>query len=208
MMQVDFRRGIFLPNLDLWLDPWDEQQTAFVSHAHSDHIGNHREVILSQTTARLMAARLPGERIEHRLPFHSEIDFRNARIRLLPAGHILGSAQIYIESRGTSLLYTGDFKLRPGMSAEPAEHCHADILVMETTYGLPMYRFPPTAEVIADLTNFCVEALEDHQIPILFGYSLGKSQEILAALHDSGLRIQLHPNVFTITKLYEELRQP
>ncbi|PWT78761.1 MAG: DNA ligase [Acidobacteria bacterium] len=208
MMQVDFKRGIFLPELDFWLDPWDEQETAFVSHAHSDHIGSHREIILSEITAKFMAVRLPGCRIEHRLPFHSEIDFRNARIHLLPAGHILGSAQIYLESRGTSLLYTGDFKLRSGMSAEPAEHCYADILVMETTYGLPMYRFPPTAEVIADLTNFCVETLEDHQVPILFGYSLGKSQEILAALHNSGLRIQLHPNVFKITKLYEELRQP
>ena len=207
-MQVDFRRGILLPNLDLWLDPWDEQQTAFVSHAHSDHIGNHREVILSQTTAKLMAARLPGRRIEHSLPFGANLEFRNAAISLLPAGHILGSAQIYIETEGKSLLYTGDFKLRHGKSAEPAQWRHADTLIMETTYGLPKYQFPPTAEVIADLTKFCVESLEDGQVPILFGYSLGKAQEILASLNGSGLRIQLHPSVYRMTKLYEELRQP
>jgi DNA ligase-1 len=207
-MQVDFRRGIFLPNLDLWLDPWDEQQTAFVSHAHSDHIENHREVILSQITARLMAARLPGERIEHRLPFHTEIDFRNAAISLIPAGHILGSAQIYIETEGKSLLYTGDFKLRQGKSAEAAEWRRSDILIIETTYGLPRYQFPPTAEVISDVVKFCLAALEDGHVPILFGYSLGKAQEILAALDGSGLHIQLHPSVYKMTKLYEELHQP
>src|SRR6202008_4350800 len=107
-----------------------------------------------------------------------------------------------------SLLYTGDFKLRPGLSAEAAEYRHAETLIMETTYVLPIYRFLPTAEVIADLIKFCAEALEDNQIPVLFGYSLGKSQEILAALHQSGFRIQLHPSVFRMTKLYEELRQP
>jgi len=79
-MQVDFKRGIFLPKLDVWLDPWDEQETAFVSHAHSDHIANHCEMILSENTAKLMAARLPGQRIEHQLPFRTEIDFRNATI--------------------------------------------------------------------------------------------------------------------------------
>jgi DNA ligase 1 len=207
-MQVDFKRGIFVPELDLWLDPWDEQQTAFVSHAHSDHIGNHREVIFSEITARLMAARLPGRRIEHPLAFGTEVQFRNAAVRLLPAGHILGSAQIYIETEGKSLLYTGDFKLRRGKSAEAAEWRHADTLIMETTYGLPAYQFPPTEEVVADLTKFCEESLEDSCVPVLFGYSLGKAQEILAALHGSGLRIQLHPSVFRMTKLYEELRQP
>jgi len=207
-MQVDFKRGIFLPKLDVWLDPWDEQETAFVSHAHSDHIANHRETILSENTARLMAARLPGQRIEHQLPFGTEIDFRNATICLLPAGHILGSAQIYIETEGESLLYTGDFKLRPGKSAEAAAWRPADTLIMETTYGLPKYQFPPTEQVISDLTKFCVEALDDGHIPILFGYSLGKAQEILAALQGSGLRVQLHPNVYKMTKLYEELRQP
>jgi DNA ligase 1 len=207
-MRVDFRRGIFLPDLDLWLDPWDEQPAAFVSHAHSDHIGNHQEVILSETTALLMAARLPGRRIEHRLPFDTELKFRNAGIRLLPAGHILGSAQIYIQTEQESVLYTGDLKLQHGKSAEPAEWRHADTLIMETTYGLPKYRFPPTDEVIAELIKFCVESLEDGKVPILFGYSLGKAQEILFALHGSGLRIQLHPSVFRMTKLYEALRKP
>ena len=68
MIKVTFERGIFLPELDLWLDPQDERDTAFVSHAHSDHIGNHREVILSEITAKLMATRLPGQRLEHLTP--------------------------------------------------------------------------------------------------------------------------------------------
>ena len=207
-MKVTFERGILLPELNLWLDPQDERDTAFVSHAHSDHIGNHREVILSETTAKLMAARLPGRRVEHALPFHSLVDFRGASVTLLPAGHIFGSAQIHFQWRGKTLLYTGDFKLRPGKSAEPIGWLHADTLIMETTYGLPQYIFPPVDQVIAEVTNFCVETLAENLVPILFGYSLGKAQEILAALNGSGLRILLHPSVYRITKLYEELRQP
>jgi DNA ligase 1 len=81
-------------------------------------------------------------------------------------------------------------------------------LIMETTYGLPKYIFPPAEQVIAELTKFCLETLEENLVPILFGYSLGKAQEILAALSGSGLRILLHPSVYRITKLYEELHQP
>jgi Cft2 family RNA processing exonuclease len=165
-------------------------------------------VILSEVTAKLMATRLPGERVEHLLPFRSPVRFRGASITLLPAGHIFGSAQIHIQLGGETLLYTGDFKLRQGKSAESIEWLHADTLVMETTYGLPRYRFPPVEQVIAELTKFCVEALEENFVPILFGYSLGKAQEILAALAGSGFRILLHPSVYNITKLYEELYQP
>ncbi|MBV8533326.1 MAG: ATP-dependent DNA ligase [Verrucomicrobia bacterium] len=207
MMKVTFERGILLPELDLWLDPWDERDTAFVSHAHTDHIGNHREVILSETTAKLMAARLPGQRLEHALPFQSPIQFRGATVTLLPAGHVFGSAQVCIKMNGETLLYTGDFKLRKGKSAEAAEWLRADTLIMETTYGLPKYIFPPAEQVIAAVTKFCVEALEENLVPILFGYSLGKAQEILAGLHGSGLRILLHPSVYKITRLYEKLRK-
>ena len=157
-MKVTFERGIFLPELDLWLDPQDERDTAFVSHAHSDHIGNHREVILSEITGSLMATRLPGSRVEHSLPFRSPIDFRGASITLLPAGHIFGSAQIHIRFKGETLLYTGDFKLRQGMSSEAIEWLQADTLIMETTYGLPGYVFPPVEQVIAEVTKFCLES--------------------------------------------------
>ncbi len=157
-MAVRYQRGVYLPAQDLWLDPWDDQPFAFVSHAHADHIGKHREVILSTVTSRLMHARLPDQkRLEHRLDFlQTAADIRpGLRITLYPAGHIAGSAQSFIETDdGTgSLLYTGDFKLRAGLSAEPTGWTHADTLIMETTFGLPRFRFPPTEEVLAQVVK-------------------------------------------------------
>ena len=204
MIDVRYERGVYLPSLNLWLDPWDEQPAAFVSHAHGDHIGNHREVILTEITAQLMALRLPGDRVEHRLPYQTPFLFRGSELTLLPAGHIYGSAQLFVQSRQDSLLYTGDFKLRPGRAAEPIAWRTADTLIMETTYGLPRFVFPPTDQVIADLIKFCREAIEDGATPILFGYSLGKAQEVLAALHGTGLRVQLHASVYQMTKIYHD----
>lgn len=126
-------------------------------------------------------------------------------IQLLPAGHIFGSAQLYLESDAGSLLYTGDFKLRPGLAAEPTEWRHAETLVMETTFGLPRYRFPPTAQVLSQVVDFCRLALEEKSVPILFGYSLGKAQEIIFALCNAGLTPMLHSAVFRMTEIYREL---
>ena len=207
---VRYQRGVYLPTHDLWLDPWDNQPFAFVSHAHADHIGLHREVILSTVTARLMHARLPDQRRqEHRLEFgQTAAEIRpGMRITLYPAGHIAGSAQSFIESESEgSLLYTGDFKLRPGLSAEATEWTQADTLIMETTFGLPRFRFPPTPEVLAQVVKFCREAIEENEVPVLFGYSLGKSQEILMALDQAGLPAMLHGAVHRMTEVYRELK--
>jgi DNA ligase-1 len=105
-----------------------------------------------------------------------------------------------------SVLYTGDFKLRPSLSSEPTQWTHADTLIMETTFGLPRYRFPPTAGVLAQIVKFCQEAIEEHAVPVLFGYSLGKSQEILCALAKAGLPAMLHGAVHRMTEIYRELR--
>lgn len=204
MINVAFQRGVLLPDLGLWLDPWDNRELAFVSHAHSDHTGRHAEAILSVGTASLMRARLGAPKgIEHALEFGERREFNGFAATLLPAGHVLGSAQIFIESDAGSLLYTGDFKLRPGLSAEPAGSCPAQTLVMETTYGLPRYRFPPSDAVIRDVVRFCVECREDGDTPVLLGYSLGKAQEILVALRGAGLDIMLHASVWSITRIYE-----
>lgn len=208
-IEVKYRRGVCLPRWDLWLDPQDDKPFAFVSHAHSDHIGRHGETILSAATSCLMRARLPGERFEHALEFGAPAcGIRpGLRMTLYPAGHIAGSAQSFIEHEGDgTLLYTGDFKLRPGLSAEPTRWTRADTLIMETTFGLPRYKFPPAADILADVVKFCRETMEEGAVPVLFGYSLGKSQEILCALAEAKLPAMLHGAVHRMTEIYRELR--
>jgi DNA ligase-1 len=207
VIEVRYERGVYLPNQDIWLDPWDAKSFAFVSHAHSDHIAQHDEIIVSERTARLMQARLPGERNEHVLNFGEQTNVRGLDVTLIPAGHIFGSAQFFLETENGSLLYTGDFKLRPGRSAEPAEWRHAETLIMETTFGLPRYRFPPTEEVISHIVAFCRDALETGAVPVLLGYSLGKAQEILCALSGAGLKPMLHGTVHRMTRIYEQFGQ-
>jgi ATP-dependent DNA ligase I len=207
VIKVRYERGVYLPNEDIWLDPWDAKAFAFVSHAHSDHIAPHDEIIVSERTARLMQARLPGERNEHVLNFGERTTIRGLDVTLIPAGHIFGSAQFFLETASGSLLYTGDFKLRPGRSAEPAEWRHAETLIMETTFGLPRYRFPPTEEVVGQIVAFCRDALETGAVPVLLGYSLGKAQEILCALSGAGLKPMLHGTVHRMTRIYEQFGQ-
>src|SRR6266404_1907817 len=207
MIHVRYERGLYLPAQDLWLDPWDAKPFAFVSHAHSDHIAPHDEIIVSERTARLMQARLPGERNEHVLNFGEKATIRGLDVTLIPAGHIFGSAQFFLETENGSLLYTGDFKLRPGRSAEPAEWRHAETLIMETTFGLPRYRFPPTEEVVGQIVAFCRDTLDTGAVPVLLGYSLGKAQEILCALAGAGLKPMLHGTVHRMTRIYEQFGQ-
>jgi DNA ligase 1 len=207
VIEVRYERGVYLPQQDFWLDPWDAKPFAFVSHAHNDHIAPHREVIVSEPTARLMRVRLPGSRIEHPLPFGEKRSIRCIDVMLIPAGHIFGSAQCLVFAGEQTLLYTGDFKLRPGRSGEQAEWRHADTLVMETTFGVPRYRFPPAKEVIDQMVAFCGETIEAGEVPVLLGYSLGKAQEILCALEGAGLTPMLHGAVYQMTRIYEQLGQ-
>ena len=204
MIDVRYDCGVFLPRQNLWLDPWEAKDFAFVSHAHSDHIAPHRQIIVSERTARLMQARLPGNRREILLPFGQESDVRGMQVTLFPAGHIFGSAQFFLRTEDDSVLYTGDFKLRRGQSAEPAEWTTADTLIMETTYGLPRYRLPPTEEVITQIVAFCRDAIDNNEVPVLLGYSLGKAQEILCALAGAELTPMLHGAVYQMTRIYEQ----
>jgi len=204
MIEVRYDHGVYLPVYDLWLDPWEAKRFAFVSHAHSDHIAPHKEIILSERTARLLQARMPGSRTEHILPFGEQRRVHDVGLLLLPAGHIFGSAQLFLSNQGETLLYTGDFKLRHGKSAEAAEWRPADTLIMETTFGLPRYQFPPTEHVIAQIVAFCREAIEDSAVPVLLGYSLGKAQEILCSLDGAGLTPMLHGSVYQMTRIYEQ----
>jgi DNA ligase-1 len=197
--------------MDLWLDPHRAKSTAFVSHAHADHFAKHETIICSERTHALIRKRYgaPKSKVIS-LAYGERYGFNeDYHLHLLPAGHIFGSAQIYLTriSDGATLLYTGDFKVRQSYSAELIEAEKADTLIMETTFGLPHFRFPPTEEIVASIVKFCRETLEENEIPILFGYSLGKAQEILAALTDARLPVMLHKTVYDMTTVYEQFQE-
>ncbi len=204
--------GVHLPDLGLWFDPVRCQtglERVFVSHAHSDHIAAHREVILTSATSHFVRHRLKGERIEHVLSFGQAVSFSHGgnsyQAVLHPAGHILGSAMAWIESAGQTVLFTGDFKLDAGLAAEPCCPPAADILIMETTFGRPQYRFPTRAQVWTDILSFCTQALADGATPVLLAYTLGKSQELLTGLRQAKFPIVLHPTIHKNARVYEFL---
>jgi len=210
-----FERGaVYFPELALWLDahaPRGAGEWAVVTHAHADHIARHKRVILTEPTARLLRQRLGGQR-EHRVLHYGErAEFAGPNgdfsLTLLPAGHILGSAMALVEWAGGSLLYTGDFRLRASPACEPCDFTAArgcDWLVMETTFGRPNYIFPPTAQVAAEVIAFCRAAQAAGETPVLLGWTLGKTQELLCLLADSGLRIAVHKAVLPLARIYEQ----
>jgi Cft2 family RNA processing exonuclease len=203
---VRFKAGVHLPQIGWWLDAQRSQQRAFVSHAHSDHIAPHREIIATRATASLMRLRMGGKRaetiLEYGRPWPAEF---GCELKLHPAGHIFGSAMLQATTEHGSLLYTGDFKLRPGRAAEPCVAPRADVLIMETTFGLPRYVFPPPAEVERGIVDFCRQALADQVTPVLLAYSLGKTQELLQIVGGAGLPVMLQAQGHKLTRRYAEL---
>ena len=212
LITVEHPRGIYLPEADLWLDPHFGVERAFISHAHADHVARHGVTFCSELTGKLMKARfgLKAEADVRELPLRAAISWECWEMKLYPAGHIAGSAMLHLTrlSDGASLLYTGDYKLRQGLSAEACELPKADVLIMETTFGLPHYVFPPLPDVVAQVLKWVRETLDDGEIPVLLGYSLGKAQEILSALKPLQVPVMLHPAVWKMTEvLGEELKE-
>lgn len=205
--QVRSRNGIWLPQIEWHLDAHRPAARSLISHAHADHVARHGEAICTPITAELIAAR--GGKLGDKV---QTLEFGEARAitpaataTLLPAGHVLGSAQVLIEHPDFGrLLYTGDFKTRTSRTVEHCAQPQADVLIMETTFGLPHYVFPPAADTMAEAVAWCRDTIAADEVPVLLGYTLGRSQEILHHLHDSGLDIMLHPKAEAVTRVYEK----
>ena len=204
-LEIVFDAGIYLPEIDFWLDPTRRQTRAFVSHAHSDHVGKHDEFIVTPGTAALLDHRYRprGRMIEQH--FGERREYGEFALTLYPAGHVLGSAQALVEHRGHRLLYSGDLKLSASHTAEPCAVPEADTLIVESTFGRPRYVFPPAAEVIAGILAFCRNALARGETPVLFAYSLGKGQEVLRCLAGAGFDIALHGTTHGVCEVYARL---
>jgi putative mRNA 3-end processing factor len=207
---IELVRGeLRITGTSLQLDARRRAECAFVSHAHGDHIGRHDRTIATAATLALMSHRL-GEprrarRAEH-LPaqYRTPFGLGELTLELFPAGHVLGSAQLRVTTRdGRSLGYTGDLCTDTVHAAEPAEVMPCDALVIESTFGSARYVFPPKVETLARVRAFVDGALGDGVTPVLYAYSLGKAQEILAFLAGAGYACRVHPAVHAIDRIYQ-----
>ena len=204
--QIEARKGFWLPQIGWHLDATDSAPRGIVSHAHADHIGRHREIVCSAPTARFLRERIPGRREYHILPYGAPEQLTlDCTVTLFPAGHILGSSLVLLEHREHGrLLYTGDFRLRPAPTVEPCATPAADVLVMETTFGLPRYVMPPTDMTHAAIVDFCRRTLADGATPVLHAYTLGKSQELAFVLNRAGLPAMLPADAWRLAQIYRE----
>ena len=197
--------GVYFPEQHLWLDPRRPRPRAVISHAHSDHVADHPLAFATPETRRLVAHRRPSHGTVEAVPYGQSIALERCQVTFYPAGHVLGSAQTLVDTDFGRILYTGDLKTRAGFTSAPAEPVPADVLVLESTFGKPHYRFPDAGEVLAAVVSWCKSVLDGGATPVLLGYSLGKGQEILSALAAEGFTIALHPSSFGVTAVYREL---
>lgn len=176
-----------------------------VSHAHADHTfrTTPETVVCSAETAALVEART-GVSVPE---FRESTD----EVRLLPAGHVVGSRAALVEDGGTDrpdgstrrYLYTGDFSTRDRLYLDGFDPVDADVLVMETTYGKPKYRFPPEAELQGEIRDWIADNLD--RPLFLFGYSLGRAQKLQRlASQASDRQIVVHPSIRTVNEAIEE----
>ena len=204
-MEVVFDRGVFLPELDLWLDSTRKRETSVISHAHSDHTARHGRPIVTPNTLLLLRDYLMKSHPVV-LPFGEPLETATHTLSLHPAGHCLGSAQTLVVSKATGhrLLYTGDIKTRPSPTNEPAEPVQADTLVIESTYGRPEYLFPSQEQTLATATRTLRTWLDRGERPVAFGWRLGKAQEMLHHLLSEGFEVVAEEGIYQAVEAYRE----
>jgi len=126
------------------------------------------------------------------------------RVSLHPAGHILGSAQVRVEHRGEVWVVTGDYKTERDPTCAPFEPLRCHTLVTESTFGLPIYRWRPQAEVFAEIDDWWRTNVAAGRTSVLFAYALGKAQRLMAGVDASIGPILLHGAMSRFTRAYRE----
>ena len=210
-MDVRFTQtGIYLPDIDLWLDNTEPCASTWISHGHSDHArGCHEQVIATPVTLRFYRMRLlltenEPEPVQRALGFGESMDWHGARLTAFPASHILGAAQLLIEYQKERLVYTGDIKLRPPLAGETTQPLQCDRLIIESTFGLPIYKLLDREEAVTAMVRFARECLAEDVTPVFIGYALGRGQEIVHVLCEAGIPTAVHGAIAKFIPVYEE----
>jgi len=198
--------GIYVPAADLWIDPSRPVARALVTHGHADHArGGHGAVWATPATLAIMAVRYGVQTGADPTGYGERVALGGGvSATFLPAGHVLGSAQILLERDGERIVVSGDYKRRPDPTCAPFEPVPCDIFITEATFGLPVFRHPDTREELAKLLGTL--AANPDRCVLVGAYALGKAQRVIRELRGMGhdQPIYIHGAMQRLCDLYRD----
>jgi putative mRNA 3-end processing factor len=201
--------GIYCAQADVYIDPWKPVKKAIITHAHSDHARAGMGSYLATTHSVLvMRYRLGADIICQGLAYNESITMNGVHISLHPAGHIWGSAQVRLEYKGEIWVVSGDYKLQHDGISPPFEVVKCNSFITESTFGLPIYKFPAAQQVHNDINEWWRKNKAEEKNSVICAYALGKAQRALMGLDTSIGKIYTHGAVDNINKLYEQTMGP
>ena len=200
--------GLYCPAGGFFVDPLRPVERAVVTHAHADHCrAGHRHLLATPETAALARARFGSEAFGAVQPAGpgERVRVGDVTVRLAPAGHVLGSAQVVIEGGGSRAVVSGDYKRRADPSCAAFEPVPCDLFVTEATFGLPVFRHPePEGEVGRLLASLAAFPERAHAVGT---YALGKAQRLILELRRAGWDrpVFVHGAIAKLCEAYESL---
>lgn len=177
-------RGLYCEAGDFYIDAWKPVHRNFVTHGHADHAHSGMgEYWCVPESAAILQWRLGAQNYRY-LPYGQRQQIGDVTVSLHPAGHILGSAQVRIEHAGEVWVFTGDFKRDPDPTCLPFEVVLCDVFICEATFAFPMYAWPAMDAEIQRMLSWLDDCAAQGKAAVLYAYSLGKAQRVLAHLHN------------------------
>ena len=204
---VERPQGLYCPPGDFYIDPWRPVARAVITHAHADHARRgHGAYLATAISAGVLRARL-GDISLQGLQYGETVKVNGVTISLHPAGHVLGSAQVRVEHAGRVWVASGDYFVSGhtndhNTTCTPFEPVRCDCFITESTFGLPIYRWQPQADVMAQVNAWWQANADVGRTSLLLGYSFGKAQRLLGGVDARIGPIYVHGAVEPLNEAY------
>ncbi len=198
--------GLYCPAGRFYIDPLVPVPTAVVTHAHGDHARSGSEQYhVALEGVGLMYERLGQQGVIYPHAYGARFQLGDIDVSLHPSGHVLGAAQVRMEYEGRVVVVSGDYKRDPDPTCVPFEPVPCDVFVTESTFGLPVYQWPPIETVTTEILSWWADCASRKVPAVLFCYALGKAQRLLAELSTRTDRtVHLHGAMLRLVQCYRD----
>jgi len=198
--------GLYCAPGDFYIDPTRPVARAVITHGHADHArAGHGAVLATEPTLDIMGERYGAgfARSMQAAAYGEAVPRDDVEVTLVPAGHVLGSAQVVVRWKGLTMVVSGDFKRRRDPTCPPFQPVPCDVFITEATFGLPVFRHPDDKDEIARLLRSVAQFPERSHL--VGAYALGKAQRIIRLLREAGWErtIYVHGALERLNALYE-----